>query len=286
MNDSLTDLIELLKLETIEETIFRGRSQDLGFHALFGGQVVGQALSAAERTVPEDRPAHSLHGYFLRPGDPSRPVVYVVEPIRDGRTTSTRRVTGMQKGRPIFLMAASFQRPSVGFDHQDAMPDVPPPEELEAPSDLMSRLGDRVPEVVRLRWETEQPFDIRWVDALDPADPRPLPPVRHTWIRASGPLPADDAVHRHLLGYVSDFNLLVTALHPHGILYWNPKLRMASIDHAMWFHRPFRADEWLLYAVDSPSSDAGRALVRGRFFDRSGRLVASTAQEGVLRLRG
>ncbi len=286
MGRHLERLISLLELEPIEDTIFRGRSQDLGFPALFGGQVIGQALSATERTVDPARGAHSLHGYFLRPGDPGRPVVYVVEPIRDGRTTSTRRVTAVQKGRPIFLMAASFQLHTEGLEHQDPMPDVPAPEELDPPEALARRLQDKVPERVRRRWETAQPFEMRWADAMDPTDPRPLPACRHTWLRAAGPLPDDPRIHRYLLAYVSDFNLLVAALNPHGLVYWDPRLHMASIDHAMWFHRPFRADDWLLYAVDSPSSAAGRALVRGRFFDRRGRLVASTAQEGLIRLRG
>lgn len=285
VSQHLKDLISLLELERIEDTIFRGQSQDLGFHALFGGQVIGQALAAAERTVAPQRSAHSLHGYFLRPGDPSRPVVYVVEPIRDGRTTSTRRVTAVQKGRPIFLMSASFQIPTEGLEHQDPMPEIPAPEDLEPPEVFAERLRGKVPERVRRRWETAQPFEIRWANAMDPARPRPMPPRRHTWLRTAGPLPGDPRIHRHLLAYVSDFNLLVTALNPHGLLYWDPRLRMASIDHCMWFHRPFRADEWLLYAVDSPTATSGRALVRGRFFDRSGRLVASTAQEGLIRLR-
>jgi acyl-CoA thioesterase-2 len=279
----LDRLLELLELAPIGEDVFRGPSQDLGWGTVFGGQVLGQALSAAGRTVESDRHAHSLHAYFLRPGDPSRPISYHVERTRDGGSFSTRRVRAHQEGPPIFFMAASFQRPEGGLDHQAAMPGVPGPDGLASYDELTRRYLPIAPEPLRASLDIEWPFEMRPVEVIDPLSPQPAAPVSHLWLRSAGPLPDDDRVHRYLLAYTSDFSLLDTALAPHGRSYWQGDLKMASIDHAMWFHRPFRADEWLLYAMDSPNACGARGLVRGQVFDRAGRLVASTAQEGMIR---
>jgi acyl-CoA thioesterase-2 len=279
----LDRLLELLELEAIGEDLFRGPSQDLGWGTVFGGQVLGQALSAAGRTVAADRHAHSLHAYFLRPGDPSRPINYHVERTRDGGSFSTRRIRADQEGPPIFFMAASFQRSEDGLDHQAAMPEVPGPDGLASYDELTRRYLELAPEPLRTSLNVEWPFEMRPVEVIDPLSPQPTAPVSHLWLRSAGKLPDDERVHRYLLAYTSDFSLLDTALAPHGRSYWQGDLKMASIDHAMWFHRPCRADEWLLYAMDSPNACGSRGLVRGQLFDRTGRLVASTAQEGMIR---
>lgn len=276
-------LDRLLELDTVGDDEFRGPSQDLGWGTVFGGQVLGQALWAATQTVDAGRDAHSLHAYFLRPGDPSRPVTYRVERTRDGASFSTREVRASQGGPPIFCMAASFQRPELGLEHQAAMPEVPGPEGLASFEELARRFLELAPEPLRSSLDIEHPFEIRPVEEFNPFSPRAAAPVAHAWLRSTGPLPGDDRVHRCLLAYASDFALLDTALVPHGRSYWQGDLRVASIDHAMWFHRSFRADEWLLYAMESPTTSGSRGLVRGQLFDRSGRLVASTAQEGMIR---
>lgn len=283
MGRVLDRLLELLELEIIGEDVFRGPSQDLGWGTVFGGQVLGQALSAAGRTVDADRHAHSLHAYFLRPGDPSRPISYHVERTRDGGCFSTRRIRAHQEGPPMFFMAASFQCPEAGLDHQAAMPGVPGPDGLASYDELTRRYLPLAPEPLRSSLDIEWPFEMRPVEVIDPLSTQPTTPVSHLWLRSAGPLPDDDRVHRYLLAYASDFSLLDTALAPHGRSYWQGDLKMASIDHALWFHRPFRADEWLLYAMDSPNACGSRGLVRGQLFDRVGRLVASTAQEGMIR---
>ncbi len=284
MSDMLTELLELLALERIEKNLFRGQSQDLGWGQVFGGQVVGQALSAAAQTVPDDRPVHSLHGYFLRKGDATRPIVYTVDPIRDGRSFTTRRVVAIQGGRAIFNLAASFQVVESGLDHSDPSPvDAPDPEELLSEQDLARRLGDRIPEPLRKRATAPRPIESRPVDPINPLDPRLAPPYKQVWMRATAPLPDDDAAHRYLLAYASDFHLLTTAMLPHGVHWLTPNMQVASLDHSMWFHRPFRFDDWLLYVIDSPSASGARGLTRGSLFTRGGHLVASTAQEGLMR---
>ncbi|MCB9760949.1 MAG: acyl-CoA thioesterase II [Alphaproteobacteria bacterium] len=283
MRDVLTELITLLQLERIEENLFRGPSQDLGWGQVFGGQVLGQALSAAEQTVPDERPCHSLHGYFLRTGDATRPIVYEVDRIRDGRSFTTRRVVAIQGGRAIFNLSASFQVVEPGYDHHDPAPDATPPEDLLSERELARRLGDRIPKPLRKRATAERPIEIRPVDPINPLAPEPRPPHKHVWMRAADPLPDDPGLHRKLLAYASDFHLLTTALRPHGVTWLTRGMQVASLDHAMWFHRPFRVDDWLLYDIVSPSASGARGLVRGRFFDRAGRLVASTAQEGLMR---
>ncbi|MEZ4240796.1 MAG: acyl-CoA thioesterase II [Myxococcota bacterium] len=284
MRPILAELLDLLRLEAIEVNLFRGQSQDLGWGAVFGGQVLGQALSAAAHTVPPERTVHSLHAYFLRQGDARRPIVYEVDRIRDGRSFTTRRVVAVQGGRAIFSLSASFQVAEAGLEHQDVqMPDVPAPEDVVSDQEALRRRADELPEVFRTRALADRPIEARSVEPLDILAPEVRPPVRRVWIRAVDALPDDPAVHHYLLAYASDFSLLTTALLPHGLSWVSPRMQVASLDHAMWFARPFRMDDWLLYVIDGPTASGGRALVRGSFFDRSGRLVASTAQEGLIR---
>jgi acyl-CoA thioesterase II len=282
----LQSLVTLLALEKIEENLFRGQSQDLGWGTVFGGQVLGQALSAAVQTVPGERTVHSLHSYFLRPGDVSRPILYQVDRIRDGSSFTTRRVVAVQSGAAIFNMAASFQIAEDGFEHQDAMPDAPPPEDVLSEAERVLAAGDLLPRSFRERFTVEQPFEVKPVDVIDhPFKPSPMPPYRRVWFRTAGALPDDPTVHQSLLAYVSDHGFLATALFPHGASFFGPAVQIASLDHVMWFHAPFRADDWLLHVIDSPAARGARGLVRGRVFTRDGRLVASTAQEGLIRRR-
>ena len=285
MSQVLNDLSALLKLEEIEQGIYRGESQDLGFRALFGGQVMGQALSAAQETVSINHHIHSFHSYFLRPGDASKPVVYQVENIRDGRSFNTRRVNAIQNGKAIFYMTASFQKQEVGFDHQDTMPDVPQPEELTSYADFIFQHQDDIPESIRGKYLAEKPIEMRSVQQYNWLNPEKRAPKCQMWIKSNGILPDDIRVHTYLLAYTSDSYFLPTALFPHGVSYWQPNFQLATIDHSMWFHRPFRLDEWLLYCIDSPSATGGRGLVKGQIFNREGLLVASTMQEGVMRQR-
>lgn len=284
--DVLAELIELLALERIEATLFRGQSQDLGWGAIFGGQVVGQALSAARQTLPEDieaRTVHSLHGYFLRQGDASIPVVYEVDPIRDGKSFSTRRVVAIQNGKAIFNLAASFQRVEDGFEHQDPKPSIPGPDGLRSEQELAERVADKIPARMRERALADKPIEIRPVDPYNSLDPKKRPPRKSVWWKTSGPLPDDPAIHQALLAYASDFHFLTTAMQPHGVSWLVPGMQVASLDHAIWFHRPFRMDEWMLYVVDSPNASGARGLARGQVFTADGTLVASTAQEGLMR---
>ena len=286
MHRLLADLVDLLALERLDRDLFRGNSQDLGWGAIFGGQVLGQALSAAARTIGAERPVHSLHGYFLRAGDLRRPIVYQVDRLRDGKSFSTRRVDAIQEGQAIFSLHASFQVEEAGFEHQDPMPDVPPPESLKSERDLAIAVADRLPETLRAIATADRPIEIRPVEPRNPLKPKPVDPRRHLWVRAVDALPDDAALHRYLLAYASDFSFLGASLDPHGVSWITPGMHVASLDHAMWFHRPFRFDDWLLYAIDSPSAAGARGLVRGRFFDRAGRLVASSTQEGLIRKSG
>jgi acyl-CoA thioesterase II len=283
MSDQLADLLRQFDLERLEVNLFRGESRDIGSPQVFGGQVLGQALTAAYATV-EGRVVHSLHAYFLRRGDFNMPIVYQVDRSRDGGSFSSRRVIAIQNGEQIFTFAASFQAPEEGIDHQIEMPKVPPPESLpdahQPPEDILARLPDKLRSFL-LR---ERPFEFRLVQEIDYINPKPAPPLQQIWVRSIGRLPDDDHIHRCLLAYVSDYNLLNTATLPHGRSYLTGDLLLASIDHAMWFHRSFRLDDWLLYSMDSPSASGARGFARGSFFDRSGRLVASSAQEGLTRL--
>jgi acyl-CoA thioesterase-2 len=283
MRDVLHELLALLDLETLDAHLFRGQSLDLGWGQIFGGQVLGQALVAAERTVPKDRSVHSMHGYFLRKGDVRKPIVYTVDPIRDGRSFTTRRVVAIQGGKAIFSMAASFQVPEVGFDHHDPMPEAAPPESLHNERELAERIAHRIPEPLKERALGDRPIDIRPVAPLDPIRPDVRPAHRQVWYRAADALPDDPSIHRALLAWASDSHFLVTATQPHGVSWLTPGIQVASLDHSIWFHRPFRFDDWLLYDIESPSASGSRGLVWGRFYTRSGELVATTTQEGLMR---
>ena len=282
MSRALDQLLTILDIERLEENLFRGLSPQVGWQRVFGGQVIGQALVAANRTV-NGRLAHSLHAYFLRAGDPSVPIIYNVDRIRDGGSFTTRRVVAVQHGQAIFSMAASFHKEETGLEHQIKMPEVPPPESLPSEAELKACLIDRVPPQVKAYWERERPIEIRPVDLSRYLTPGNHAPSQQVWIRATGELPNDQSLHQCVLAYASDFTLLDTALIAHGRFVFDPKLILASLDHALWFHRKLRADEWLLYAQDSPISGGGRAFCRGMLFTRDGKLVASTAQEGLLR---
>jgi acyl-CoA thioesterase-2 len=286
-NDALTRLLGLLDLEKAEENLFIGLSPDEAVQRVFGGQVLAQALAAAMRTVGPGRPCHSFHAYFLRPGDPKIPIHYQVDRSRDGGSFTARRVVALQRDAQIFILAASFQKVESGFDHQSAMPVVPDPESLEDEQQVLLRDPDLRPDM--RRWVArERPFETRSVLGRGPfanSGDRPArPPVDHIWLKTRGPVPDDDGIHRALLAFVSDMSLLDTSLLPHGKSIFSD-LQVASLDHAMWFHRPFRVDEWLLYVQDSPSASGARGFNRGAIYRRDGTLVASVAQEGLIRPR-
>ena len=283
MNQLLEDLIKVMTLERLEDDLFRGESRDIGSPQVFGGQVLGQALMAAVATV-EGRSAHSLHAYFLRRGDFDSPIVYEVDRARDGNHFSTRRVVAIQHGAQIFNLSASFQSEESGLDHQFPMPDVAPPEELADLDEHLRPVLPGLPAGLRRVLERKRPFEFRPVKPPNIFEPQRVEPLRYIWFRAVARLPTDEALHRCLLAYVSDFNLLDTAIVPHGFPAAPRKLVMASIDHAMWFHRSVRVDEWLLYATDSPSASGARGFARGSIFSEGGRLVASTSQEGLMRV--
>jgi len=286
MSKVLGDLVKLLALERIEDHLFRGQSQDLGWGAVYGGQVLGQALSAASQTLPPERQVHSLHAYFLRTGDVSKPIVYDVDRIRDGGSFTTRRVVAIQSGQAIFNLAASFQIDEGGFEHHDPMPEAPSPESLVNEQALAAPYLDRLPSRLRPRMSAERPFEHRPVDPEgDPLAPGRRPASRMFWFRTVARLADDPALHRYLLAYASDHGLITTALLPHGVSWLTPHLQLASLDHVMWFHQPFRVDEWLLYVLDSPAAQGSRGLARGKIFTQDGRLVASVCQEGLMRQR-
>ncbi len=286
MSSEIQELIATLTLEPLEQNLFRGRSPQVGWQRVFGGQVIGQALVAALKTVEDDRPAHSLHGYFMRPGDPQVPIIYEVDRYRDGSSFTTRRVIAIQHGKPIFTMAASFHRREDGFDHQIDMPDVPAPEDLPAERQILDQFEGGMPEKMRAYFTRKRPIELRPTDPmhyLAPAKDRP--PLQNVWIRSTGALPDDRALHQCVLAYASDITLLDTSLVPHGRNLFDADLMLASLDHALWFHRDFRADDWLLYAQDAPSASGARGFNRGSIFARDGRLIASVAQEGMIRQR-
>ncbi|HWK87248.1 MAG TPA: acyl-CoA thioesterase II [Xanthobacteraceae bacterium] len=282
MSQAVQSLLEILDLEPLEVNLFRGRSPQAGWQRVFGGQVIGQALVAATRTV-DARPVHSLHGYFMLPGDPRVPIVYEVDRLRDGRSFTTRGVRAIQHGRAIFSMLVSFHQDEPGFDHSSPMPDVPGPEELPSDEEIRKNILPSMPEAVRIYYERERPIELRPVEfrryiSRDHRDPK-----FHVWIRATAKLPADPAVHQCVLAYASDMTLLDTALIPHGRTVFDKSIQAASLDHALWFHRPFRADEWLLYAQDTPNAFGARGISRGLIFARDGTHVATVAQEGLIR---
>jgi len=283
MSTVLEQLVKILELKAIETNVFVGNSQDLGFKSLFGGQVLGQALMAASRTVDEQRHIHSLHGYFLRAGNANESIFYEVDLIRSGKSFSTRRVVAKQGGLAIFSMSASFQVPETGFEHQTEKPSVPGPEGILSELEQARKVRDKVPEAIREKLTIDRPIEIRVVDPVDYFDPHRRPPLRYSWLKANGKLPAQALIHEAMLAYASDFGLSTTSLLPHGVSFLDPSVQVASLDHAMWFHRPFRMDEWLLYVTDSPSAFGSRGFNRGQIFTQDGILVASVAQEGLIR---
>ena len=280
MDQRLADLLKLLDLERLEDNLFRGQSHDIGAPQVFGGQVLGQALVAASRTV-DGRLVHSLHAYFLRRGDPDAPIVFEVDRSRDGGSFTSRRVAAIQHGQPILTMSASFQVSEPGLEHQAPMPDAPPPEGLRDLGDINAESLDHVPERLRSFFRYQRPFEFRPAQPPNYANPVPSAAVKQVWFRVRDRLPDDQPLHRCLLAYVSDYHLLDAATLPHGISFL--QLQMASIDHAIWFHRDVRVDDWLLYAIDSPSASGARGFGRGAVYSRDGRLVASVAQEGLMR---
>jgi acyl-CoA thioesterase II len=281
----LAELLDVLSLEAIETNVFRGSSPKDRWQRVFGGQVLGQALVAAQRTV-NDRVCHSLHAYFLRGGDPKVPILYEVDRSRDGHTFTARRVVAIQHGRPIFTMSASFQIPEEGLEHQITMPEVPMPETLKTEREWRQELVPSMPEETRAWFLRPRPIEIRPVSPANRFAPGAHRPEQIVWVRALGSLgAAEHALHQCILAYASDMTILDTSLLPHGFTLFSPGLQLASLDHAMWFHRPFRADEWLLYVQESPTSSGGRGFNRGTIFRRDGTLVASVAQEGLIRRR-
>ncbi|MDN2661769.1 acyl-CoA thioesterase II [Psychromonas sp. 14N.309.X.WAT.B.A12] len=283
MGKVLNDLLGQLSLEKLEVNLYRGQSQDLGYGAVFGGQVMGQAISAAKETVKTDQQVHSFHSYFLRPGKTDQAIVYDVERIRDGNSLSARRIKAVQNGKPIFYMTASFKATEKGFEHQDEMPDAPAPEDLISEQEMALLHSDMLPDFIRDKLVSEKPIEMRPVTLINPVEPDIEPPKRLVWFKANGRMPDDLRVHRYLLAYASDFNFLPTALQPHGVSFLDETMQVVTIDHSMWFHHDFRLDEWLLYSVESSVASDGRGLVKGQFFTREGKLVASSVQEGLIR---
>ena len=282
---ALNRLIDALKLEKLEENLFRGPKASVGWQRVYGGQVLGQSLSAAMQTVDPERPIHSIHGYFLLAGDPEQEIIYDVERIRDGGSFTTRRVKAIQHGRAIFAMSASFHKSEESFDHQSTMPIVPPANSLPSIGELMNKLASELPENMRAYWQRANPIDMRIVDPSRYTSREAREPGQVVWLKTNGPLPDDPQLHFAALAYASDFTLLDTALVAHGKLMFDTDIQLASLDHALWIHRPFRADEWLLYAQDSPSASGARGFCRGNVFRQDGTLVASTVQEGLMRQR-
>ncbi|UTW47074.1 acyl-CoA thioesterase II [Bacterioplanoides sp. SCSIO 12839] len=286
MSDVLEQLVELLRLESIGVNRFRGHSQDLGFRNLFGGQVLGQSLSAAIQTLKD--PAwnpHSLHAYFLRPGSVTEPIEFEVDVLRDGRSFATRQVKASQKGKAILTMMASFQHPEEGFVHQSDMPEVKGPEGIPSQLELTRMFKSQIPERIREIHTADKPIEIRVVNPANPFAPKKMEPYKYVWMKADAELTGDFSEHARVLAYASDFNLLTTALQPHGVSVVQKDMQVASLDHSIWFHRPFRMDEWLLYAIDSPNAGGARGFCRGQIFNQQGELVASVAQEGLMRQR-
>src|SRR5882757_1913947 len=285
MSAPVQELLAILDLEQLDLNLFRGRSPQVGWQRVFGGQVIGQALVAAIRTVDASRPPHSMHAYFLLPGDPKVPIIYDVERVRDGRSFVTRRVRAIQHGQPIFIMSVSFHRQEPGLMHQAKMPEVPTPEELPTEAEIKERVLPLMPDPVRRYYERERPIELRPVEYARYLGKTYEDGHFNVWIRATGRLPDEPAIHQCVLAYASDMTLLDSALLPHGRTVFEKTIMAASLDHALWMHRPFRADEWLLYAQDSPNMGGARGFSRGLIFTREGTLVASVAQEGLVRER-
>ncbi|HEV2896418.1 acyl-CoA thioesterase [Mesorhizobium sp. AaZ16] len=286
MTAAMQELLSILDLEKLEHNLYRGRSPKLDWQRVFGGQTIAQALVAAQRTVTPERHVHSLHGYFMRPGDTKVPIIYEVDRIRDGGSFTTRRVVAIQHGHAIFSLEASFQGDEQGLEHQVPMPlDVPPPDSLMTQQELIGKFGDAVPEGIRRYWERDRPIDMKPVMLEHYTSREKLAPEQKIWIRTAGPVPADRATQAAVLAYLSDMTLLDTSTFAHGRAVFDPDIQAASLDHAMWFHRPHRLDGWILYTQDSPSSQGSRGFTRGALYGQDGTLIASVAQEGLIRLR-
>ncbi len=281
----MENLLATLDLEKLEENLFRGTSPQVGWQRVFGGQVIAQALMAAQRTVDADRFIHSLHAYFMRPGDPLVPIIYQVDRIRDGASFATRRIVAIQHGHAIFAMSASFQIEEGGFDHQSPIPNVPQPESLMSEAQLQEAFLVSAPPAIRKYWENKRPIEIRPVSLMHYISREKLEPKQDIWVRAVGAVPDDRHYQAAVLAYLSDMTLLDTSLYAHGTTIFDPTIQVASLDHAMWFHRPCKLEDWLLYTQDSPSASGARGLTRGNLFTRDGVLIASMAQEGLIRKR-
>ena len=282
---STKELLDLLNLEQIDENIYRGQNYQAPWGRVFGGQVMAQAVHAARRTVPDDRFLHSLHGYFILSGDISIPIIFQVDRIRDGRSFTTRRVVAVQRGKAIFNLSASFQKAEKGFEHQISMPNVPSPDALITDKEWAAKYKKELPNMYK-RYSVARPIEFRPVEKFDPITLKNKSPFRHIWLKATDAIKSDDPrVHKEVLAYASDYNLMGTSLLPHRANFNRELMQMASLDHAMWFHHDFRADEWLLYALDSPAASNSRGFNRGNFFNIEGKLVASVVQEGLIRLR-
>jgi acyl-CoA thioesterase-2 len=285
MSAAMQELLSILDLEKLEHNLYRGRSPRLNWQRVFGGQVIAQSLIAAQRTVEPDRYVHSLHAYFMRPGDTTVPIIYEVERLRDGGSFTTRRVTAIQHGHAIFSLESSFQVDETGLEHEMPMPrNVPRPDTLKTQRELLET-ASQVPEIVRRFWAKERPLEIRPVTLEHYTSREKLPPEQNIWIRTTGPVPADRAIQTAVLAYLSDMTLLDTSTFPHGRAVFDPDLQVASLDHAMWFHRPHPLDGWLLYTQDTPSASGSRGFTRGALYGEDGTLIASVAQEGLIRLR-
>jgi acyl-CoA thioesterase II len=286
MSSAMQELISILDLESLEHNLFRGRSPQVGWQRVFGGQVIAQALVAAQRTVDPLRHVHSLHCYFMRPGDPAVPIIYEVDRIRDGGTFTTRRVVAIQHGNAIFALSASFQVDEPGLDHQIPMPaNVPSPDTLMSDRDFRDKYLAAAPPHIRKFFERERPFEMKPVSLNHYFSKEKLPPEQHVWFKATGDVPDDRTTQTAMLAYFSDMTLLDATLFAHGKSIFEPDLQVASLDHSMWFHRPVNLEDWLLYTQDSPSTSGGRGFARGAIYARSGALIASTAQEGLIRIK-
>jgi len=285
MSQALDNLLNLLKLEKLDDSLYRGNSEHIGLPQVFGGQVIGQALSASRYTVPEDRTVHSMHCYFLYPGDPEKPIIYDVDKLRDGRSFSTRRVKAIQNGRPIFYLTASYHGEAPGFEHQNNMPRILGPENYASEQELVKSVAHLLPKKFADTFTQEMAIEVRPVNVVNPIEPKKTEAKQYLWIKATGDLPKNQLIHQYLLGYASDWGFLTTALHPHGVSLMTPNFQLATIDHSIWFHRSFNMDEWLLFAIESPTASNTRGLVRGEIYSQDGKLVASAVQEGVMRYK-
>ena len=282
---AMEQLLSSLDIERLEQDLFRGTSPQVGWQRVFGGQVIGQALVAAQRTIASDRPVHSLHAYFMRPGDPEAPIIYEVDRIRDGLSFATRSVVAIQHGKAIFSLSASFQKEEEGLEYQDPIPEVAQPQDLPGKAEMREAFLTGAPDHIRSYWERERPIEVRPLSLEHYVSDRKLDAEQKVWVRTTGPVPDDHIIQAAILAYLSDMTLLDTALFAHGRSVFDRDLQVASLDHAMWFHRPSKLDDWLLYSMDSPNTNGGRGFTRGSLYQRDGRLIASVAQEGLIRDR-